>query len=74
MLESIFLQNKNWLRVKNSCTRGVGRILDSHATPLVFISGYANTRNVFYCLILSSGNLALLSFKFLEKKFYFVYP
>ena len=41
-------------------TRGVGRILDSYAnpplsrvciTPLVFISGYANTENVFYCLI-----------------------
>ena len=28
-------------------TRGVGRILP---TPLVFISGYANTENVFYCL------------------------
>ena len=36
-------------------TRGVGRIRDSYAnprrTPLVFISGYANTENVFYCLI-----------------------
>ena len=39
-------------------TRRVGRILDSYAnprhrilpTPLVFISGYANTENVFYCL------------------------
>ena len=47
-------------------TRGVGRILDGYAnprlrlrfaklsrilpTPLVFISGYANTENVFYCL------------------------
>ena len=33
-------------------TRGVGRNLDSYAnprrTPLVFISGYANTENVFY--------------------------
>ena len=28
-------------------TRGVGRILP---TPLVFISGYANMENVFYCL------------------------
>ena len=48
-------------------TRGVGRILDSYAnprlrlgfaqlsrillTPLVLISGYANTENVFYCLV-----------------------
>ena len=32
-------------------TRVVGRILDSYANPLVFISGYANTENVFYCLI-----------------------
>ena len=28
-------------------TRGIGRILP---TPLVFISAYANTENVFYCL------------------------
>ena len=48
-------------------TRGVGKILDNYAnprlrlgfvylfrillTPLVFLSGYANTGNVFYCLI-----------------------
>ena len=46
-------------------TRGVGRILDSYGnprsrgfaylsrilpTPLVFISGFANTENVLYCL------------------------
>ena len=34
-------------------TRGIGRIRDSYAnprrTPLVFISCYANTENVFYC-------------------------
>ena len=49
-------------------TRGIARILDCYAnpllrlgfaqlspilpTPLVFISGYANTENVFYCLII----------------------
>ena len=33
--------------VSTQLTRGVGRILP---TPLVFISGYANTVNVFYCL------------------------
>ena len=32
-------------------TRGVGRILSQILiTPLMFISGYANTENVFYCL------------------------
>ena len=54
------------LNIKYCVTRGVGRILDGYAnpqlrlgfawlsrilpTPLVFISGYANTENVFYCL------------------------
>ena len=39
-------------------TRGVGRILPA---PLVFISGYANTENVFYCLnIIFLGNSCFL--------------
>ena len=33
---------------KHGC--GVKMFCFSRATPLVFISGYANTENVFYCL------------------------
>ena len=68
-------------------TREVGRILDSYANPrlrlglaqlsrilptrLVFISGYANTENVFYCLndvtgyseIIYKGIILTLSYK-----------
>ena len=53
-------------------TRGVGRILDSYAnprrilpTPLVFISGYANMKNVFYCLNVHALRI-LLGFSILQ--------
>ena len=62
-------------------TRGVGRILDSYAnprlrlgfaqlsrilqTPLVFISGYANTENVFYCLN-SAHDLSIVFIRWFE--------
>ena len=57
--ESIFLPLSWHFKRDNSVfckTRGVGRILDGYANPrllpapLVFISGFANTENVSYCL------------------------
>ena len=52
----IYKSNRKLFPVLN--TRGVGRILPA---PLVFISGYANTENFFYCLnIIFLGNSCFL--------------
>ena len=58
-------------------TRGVGRILNCYAnprrilqTPLVFISGYANKENVFYCLNGEQCYIFIVSFSMWEKVVY----
>ena len=59
LLDFSYLQIKQQLKYRMDYVSGLHNFLEFRLpTPLVFISGYASTENVFYCL-----NVAFSSFR-----------